>query len=841
MANSTDFRADQVQTSKIIVTGSNPQKTLLIYGIDADDSPANQGNIDPAVFNTSSIGSDVFLFVSGTVGGRGGVVPSIVAFGGDLHVSGNLTIDGTYPSGGGGGTNFFTEIALDSIETTGSVAMTFLSASTGAEITGSLSNGYNVSAAGTYSHAEGLSATAAGFYSHAEGWQTYASALASHAEGYFSVADGEYSHATGYGTRASGTGSFAAGLGTRASGSIDGGTPATTQAALGKYNIENNTDSLFVVGDGLDASNRHDVLRVNSGSVQVTGSFEVLGGITGSISGTVAGNNPFIIAGSNITANYNSLGQWEITGSGGGGTNFFTEIALDSIETTGSVAMTFLSASTGAAITGSITQGAGNTASGASSFARGNTTVASGQYAFSEGYGGCLASGDYSHAQGYSSTASGQASHSEGIGGTASGLYSHIEGGYTQAQQDGSHAEGYYANANAIYSHAEGVYTVTTGPYSHAEGGYSNASGTAAHAEGNGTAAVGNYSHSEGGSTIASGQYSHAEGIGTNAFGTGSLAVGLGTVASGAVDGGAIQTTIQAAFGKYNLENNTDSLFVVGDGLNSSNRHDVLRVNSGSVEVTGSLEVLGGITGSLSGTVAGNPFIVAGSNITASYNSLGQWDISTTSPPAGLDGSLKIPSDASWTVVGTGTATATSGELNLSCASAFPSGAIAMLTTAPTSPHFYAIELLARIQSNSLSTGGSGYALSLGFTTSAQNRGYRIRLDQAGNISDRVNTAGTWNFTGSSYSPGLSWSTGTTWLRMIVTNGYIQLYYGTGVGTTIPTSWSLAHLVATPDTTLIRNGTLDRLELLLEHFNATTGTLDIDVFPFTRSLITNPT
>jgi hypothetical protein len=523
MANSVDFRADQVQTSKIIVTGSTPQKTLLIYGIDADDAPANQGNIDQTVFDTSVIGSDVFLFVSGGINARGGSDPWITAFGGDLHISGNLTVDGTVP----GGPSFFTEIALDAIQTTGSVAMTYLSASTGAEITGSLTQG-----------------------------------------------------------------------------------------------------------------------------------------------------------------------------------------------------------------------SAGN--------------VASGQY-------------------------------------------------------------------------------------SHAEGGSTTASGDNSHAEGSGTTASGNYSHAEGSGTTASGQSSHAEGISTKAFGTGSLAVGLGTVASGAVDGGAIQTTVQAAFGKYNLENNTDSLFVVGDGLNSSNRHDVLRVNSGSVQVTGSLEVLGGITGSLSGTVAGNPFIVAGSNITASYNSLGQWDISTTSPPAGLDGSLKIPSDASWTVVGTGTATATSGELNLSCASAFPAGTIAMLTTAPTSPHFYAIELLARIQSNSLSTGGSGYALSLGFTNSAQDRGYRIRLDQAGNISDRVNTAGTWSFTGSSYSPGLSWSTGTTWLRMIVTNGYIQLYYGTGVGTTIPTSWSLAHLVATPDTTLIRNGTLDRLELLLEHYNATTGTLDIDVFPFTRSLITNPT
>jgi hypothetical protein len=100
MANSIDFRADQVQTSKIIVTGSAPEKTLLIYGIDADDSPPNQGNINPALFNTSSIGSDVFMFVSGTVGGRGGADPSIAVIGGDFHVSGNLTIDGAYPSGG---------------------------------------------------------------------------------------------------------------------------------------------------------------------------------------------------------------------------------------------------------------------------------------------------------------------------------------------------------------------------------------------------------------------------------------------------------------------------------------------------------------------------------------------------------------------------------------------------------------------------------------------------------------------------------------------------------------------------------------------------------------------
>jgi len=41
--------------------------------------------------------------------------------------------------------------------------------------------------------------------------------------------------------------------------------------------------------------------------------------ITGSIKNTAAGN-PFIVAGSGITTNYNSLGQWEVTGSGGGST-----------------------------------------------------------------------------------------------------------------------------------------------------------------------------------------------------------------------------------------------------------------------------------------------------------------------------------------------------------------------------------------------------------------------------------------------------------------------------------------------------------------------------------------
>jgi len=230
-----DFRSDQVQTNKIIVTGSNPQKTLLIYGIDADDSPPNQGNIDPSVFDTTVIGSDVFMFVSGVIGGKDGPDPGITVIGGDLHISGNLTIDGT---GGGGSSGPWTELNSTNISTTSSVAHGFLTTTIGVN---------------------------------------------SHAEGYNTQAIGNYSHAEGYNSVAIGTGSLAVGLGTIAYGIVDGSAlPTSSQAAFGKYNIDSNEESLFVVGDGLDSFNRHDILRVNSGSVQVTGSLFVNGiAITG--------------------------------------------------------------------------------------------------------------------------------------------------------------------------------------------------------------------------------------------------------------------------------------------------------------------------------------------------------------------------------------------------------------------------------------------------------------------------------------------------------------------------------------------------------------------------------
>jgi len=123
----TDFKASQVQTNRLIATGSfagGGANQILVYGIGADDSVApNQGLIDPGAFDTSRVGSDALLFVSGGISQRNvGGSYGISAFGGDVHISGNLTVDGTYPAGGGGGGNEYWESEIaGEIYTSGSV------------------------------------------------------------------------------------------------------------------------------------------------------------------------------------------------------------------------------------------------------------------------------------------------------------------------------------------------------------------------------------------------------------------------------------------------------------------------------------------------------------------------------------------------------------------------------------------------------------------------------------------------------------------------------------------------------------------------------------------------
>jgi hypothetical protein len=91
-----DYRASQLRTSKIIASGSTGTGAkLLLYPIDSQGTPLNQGNISAALFGTGSIGNDVFLFVSGAIGSINGSSNGASVFGGDVYVSGNLKSAGT--------------------------------------------------------------------------------------------------------------------------------------------------------------------------------------------------------------------------------------------------------------------------------------------------------------------------------------------------------------------------------------------------------------------------------------------------------------------------------------------------------------------------------------------------------------------------------------------------------------------------------------------------------------------------------------------------------------------------------------------------------------------------
>jgi hypothetical protein len=174
-------------------------------------------------------------------------------------------------------------------------------------------------------------------------------------------------------------------------------------------------------------------------------------------------------------------------------------------------------------------QSVGSSATGITSFAFGNTTVAA---------------GDYSHAEGNLSIASGIASHAEGNLAQAKGEYSHAEGDNTQAIGDYSHAEGQEAISSGSYSHAEGYATLASGSRSHAEGRGSKTAGNYSHAEGDGSHAVGERSHAEGLTTSSLGYGSHSEGLSTA---TGIYAYTLDSVLAGVL-------TLNTSYGDVTTE-----------------------------------------------------------------------------------------------------------------------------------------------------------------------------------------------------------------------------------------------------------------------------------------------
>jgi len=709
----TDFKASQVQTHKVIVTGSfagGSANQLLIYNKNADDSGSpNQGQIDPTKFSTSGVGSDVFLFVSGGISTRG--TPGsygVAVIGGDLHVSGNLTVDGASPGGGGGGNEYWFEKGLDNIYTTGS-----------AEITGSLSQGDEAQATGDFSHAEGVNTTASGVASHAEGIGTIASGSYTHAEGFQTLATGSYAHSEGYLTSGSGNWSHSEGEETRAgfkgylldinqspvlpdgnnfiwlidpaygdisatitsefpdlngrfqtnmgiytftavtydgtrtvvSGSVIAGGAAPdlfATSVITRWETSTPTGADVSMGDGSHAEGystyalgmhshaegtgvnaANAVLAIGEGShgeghrsiaagtySHAEGDSTIASGHSSHTEGSstkTAAPDSHAEGGNTIAYGDGSHAEGSDSRAGWFGYTVFAQSAdgpnqyafeLDSSygDITATIGSEFPDANgnfhtnesqyvyvgtsydgTSTCVTGSgpapaspsaITRVVGSQAPPAGAY------ISMGLYSHAEGEVS-ISLGRGSHAEGFGTLASGPRSHAEGDSTTASGNFSHAEGTGTTASGGASHAEGEITTASGGASHAEGTGTTASGFASHAEGESTTASGFASHAEGGSTTASGESSHAEGGITTASGDLSHAEGYRTTALGNYSHAGGDFTIASGSA---------QTVFGKYNRRNNTDSLFIIGNGDDDGdlNRSDILLINSESLVVSAS-------------------------------------------------------------------------------------------------------------------------------------------------------------------------------------------------------------------------------------------------------------
>lgn len=361
--------------------------------------------------------------------------------------------------------------------------------------------------------------------------------------------------------------------------------PISAINGINNYATLTGVSGTFVTNDAataslafLTASNVFTTSQIITGSLnvstsisasQITGSFSGSGALINSITASNIRNfttdvrNQFT-AGSGIYIDYTT---GEITASAG------ASVDLTPYATTSSVSSSFAALTASNIFTNLNTfnnqvninsiliNGSASYATGSYSHAEGRQTITSGSYSHAEGYLTRTTNlANYSHVEGYQTLATAQYSHAEGYKSTASAELSHAEGEgcVTISGAGASHAEGRGTTTNNAYAHSEGLFTYTNGYASHAEGSGTLTSGTASHAEGQWTTASANYSHAEGLWTIAIADNQHVE-------------------------------------GKYNQTSST-ALMLVGNGTANNARSNILEVYTGSVVVSGGLNITGQTT-----------------------------------------------------------------------------------------------------------------------------------------------------------------------------------------------------------------------------------------------------
>jgi hypothetical protein len=257
-------------------------------------------------------------------------------------------------------------------------------------------------ASGNYSHAEGQSTKALGQYSHAEGLETQATNLNSHAEGYDTRSTGPYAHAEGWGSISSGTATHAEGNFTKAVGGYS--------HAEGYITI---TDGQWSHAEGVLTSASADYSHAEGQNTLSSG----VGSHAEGFYSIASGNH------SHAEGGYFGLDDEIYRGGTASGTGSHAEGAETRASGIASHAEGFGSWAIGdySHAEGNYTTASGNSshAEGFATFAwdgahsEGENTRASGIYSHTEGYY-TTASGNYSHAEGLGTIASGSYSHAQG-------------------------------------------------------------------------------------------------------------------------------------------------------------------------------------------------------------------------------------------------------------------------------------------------------------------------------------------------------------------------------------------------------------------------------------------
>lgn len=208
-----------------------------------------------------------------------------------------------------------------------------------------------------------------------------------------------------------------------------------------------------------------------------------------------------------------------------------------------------------------------------------------------------------------------------GSGGTPGGSDTHVQ--FKSGSAFSGDVAFRYIYASSSLEQGNGV--TASGSHSHAEGHETIALGIGSHAEGDSNEAKGNYSHAEGFETTASGSHSHAEGYQTIAMGT-----------------------YQHVQGQFNLPSSAQSAFIIGNGPNGGSRSNLVFASGSQFQITGSLNVTNGITGSLYGTALSssyiNPTFISASAAASGFGSGGATFPFTGS--AKITGSLTVTGSA---------------------------------------------------------------------------------------------------------------------------------------------------------------------------------------------------